>query len=82
MNEEAKNLTSEHFKFSYEYDNHFLMNQQVKSANVAYKESFLLKTLIKDNGLYLKSIFYGWWCGREKKDCLQFQDVVIIKKLK
>ena len=78
INEEAKRLMKDYFNFSYEYEHHFLMNKNVKSANVAYKEEFL-KKLIKSTQLSIDNIFYGWWCGRTKKNSVQFQDVVVFK---
>ena len=81
MNEESNRLMKAPFIFSHEYEQHYLMNQEVQGANVAYKEAFLMDNLIKDNGLRLKTIHYGWWCGRKKSTCVQFQDVIIFEKV-
>ena len=77
INEEAKTKMKAPFVFAHEYEYHYLMNQQVQAANVAYKEPFLKKVFLKENELTLEHIHYGWWCGREKATCVQFQDVVI-----
>lgn len=78
MNEEAQHLMKDHFKFAYEYEHHFLMNKNVQSANVAYKEDFL-KKLINDKELNIDNIYYGWWCGRNKTESVQFQDVIVFR---
>lgn len=66
------------FKFVYHFDGYSLMDKKVKEANVAYEETFLLSMLEK-NGLCAESIHQGNWSGGVNP--LDFQDVVIIKKV-
>ncbi|MEM1122006.1 MAG: class I SAM-dependent methyltransferase [Bacteroidota bacterium] len=80
INEESQRMMADQFTFPFEYDHHFLMDQKVQSANVAYKE-FYLKELFKSEGLSIVNIHYGWWCGRDKAHCVQFQDVIIIEQV-
>lgn len=80
MNEESKKLMKAPFTFPHEYEQHYLMSQEVQGANVAYKEAFLRNHLIEKNGLQLQAIHTGWWCGRKKSACVQFQDVVVFGK--
>lgn len=80
-NEEAARLSPSNPKFQFPYDHgHYrLMDQKVKSANVAFTESFLTHYL-QQIGLQLEEIFPGFWCGRPKARSLDFQDVVLLKK--
>lgn len=80
MNEASQRMMTDQFNFPYEYDDHFLMDQKVQSANVAYRESYLI-ALFQKEGFKMNAIHYGWWCGREKAHCVQFQDVMIIQRI-
>jgi SAM-dependent methyltransferase len=66
-------------KFNYDYGNYLLFDPKVKEANVAFRESFL-KQLIEKNNLSIEQVNYGFWSGREKSDCIDFQDTIILKK--
>jgi len=80
MNEASQRMMTDQFNFSYEYNDHFLMDQKVQSANVAYRESYLI-ALFQREGFKISAIYYGWWCGREKAHCVQFQDIMIIQRI-
>lgn len=72
MNEKKSN-----FVFSHSYDGYYLMDSSVKEANVAFDEEYL-RTMIKDCGLSIESIYYGSWSC--KKEALDFQDVIVLGK--
>jgi len=82
MNENAQELMSDNsdFQFHHNYGYYWLMNKKVQSANVAFTENYLLDTLIEENDLHLRSLYYGYWSGRPKQDCPNFQDVVVVEK--
>lgn len=67
------------FDFPHDFGHYKLMDEKVKSANVAYEESWL-KDLLKINGLKIKHLFWGSWHDLPSKECKEFQDIVIIEK--
>ena len=50
------------------------------TANVAYEEAYLKKMMIEAAGLALERTYYGYWPGREKADCKDFQDILLLRK--
>ncbi|MGB0391861.1 MAG: hypothetical protein ACPGD5_09835, partial [Salibacteraceae bacterium] len=60
---------------------YYLMDANVKGANVAFEEKYLLQEIIKEDRFKIHKKSYGHWCGREKSECFDFQDVYIIEKL-
>ncbi len=69
------------FNFSHKLDGYYLMDEKVKGANVAFEEDYLMNEIIKTNRFKIKDKSYGHWCGREKDDSYDFQDVLIIEKI-
>ncbi len=65
--------------FPYRHADYFLHNPRVKNANIAYRYPFL-RQMIAKAGLEVEAIREGWWAGRDKVDCPDFQDVVICRK--
>ncbi len=65
--------------FPYRYAHFFLHDERVKNANVAYRDRFL-RDVITDAGLAIEQVHEGWWAGREREECMDFQDVMILKK--
>ena len=57
------------------------MDEQVQSANVAYDELYLLQKMIGPAGLKAEQVHYGYWPGREKQACKDFQDILVLKKV-
>ncbi|MBK7870927.1 MAG: class I SAM-dependent methyltransferase [Saprospiraceae bacterium] len=82
LNEESTPLmpTNPAFAFPFNYGHYRLMDEQVKSANVAFEENYL-QTQITNSGLIIAQTYYGYWCGRDKAACEDFQDVIILKKI-
>jgi ubiquinone/menaquinone biosynthesis C-methylase UbiE len=70
----------DHFNFPYIFDNYRLFNKNVKEANVAYEESFLLLDLFPKNNLIADKIYYGWWSGKSRDNSLGYQDTIILTK--
>lgn len=68
------------FNFPYDCGNYRLMDDKVKSANVAYEKGYLQEALVKKNKFELKHLFDGTWKKSDKEGCKEFQDLVIIKK--
>ncbi len=81
MNKESKRLmnTIDGIRFDADYGNYYLHNTNVKEANVAFDEDFLMG-LFNNTGFELSSIHYGYWSGRKKETAKDFQDVIILKK--
>lgn len=69
------------FNFQYDHGNYRLLDEKVKSANVAYEESYLLNTIIPKPKFQLMSIEYGTWSSMEKGNPIAFQDRIVISKL-
>lgn len=68
------------FSFQYDYGKYRLMDEAVKSANVAFEMAYL-KEMAAKHGLKVVSIHHGFWSGLEKTSCLNFQDIVILEKV-
>ncbi len=71
---------SNKFRFDISFGNYYLMDEKVQSANVAFKEEFIVDKLIAQNSLTLNKIIYGYWASGKVSDKISFQDVVIIEK--
>lgn len=80
LNEESKSLmqNQHHFHFPHDYGHYRLMSERVKAANVAFEEGFLSKASA-DAGLHIEKFFPGYWCGRDKEMCKDFQDILVLK---
>jgi ubiquinone/menaquinone biosynthesis C-methylase UbiE len=78
LNERTK--LNEKFRFDYDKGNHFLMDEKVPEANVAYKLDYL-QEIIRNYGFEIKSMHLGYWSGRNKSESLDFQDILILKKV-
>lgn len=70
------------FKFPFQYGHYRLMDDKVKSANVAFRKDYLEENLIAANGFKIKHLFAGSWRGLPKEQCKEFQDLVIVEKKK
>lgn len=68
------------FNFPYDYGHYKLMDDKIKSANIAFQEDYLQKKLVAENGLQLEALYKGWWSGRNRNQSESFQDIAIIKK--
>lgn len=69
------------FNFNHKMDGYYLMDANVKGANVAFEENYLLDEIIKTSRFKIQTKSYGHWCGRAKSESFDFQDVYIIEKL-
>lgn len=81
MNDESYNLMKKYdgLDFKYETETCFLFDENVKEANVAYKEKILFN-MIEKNNLKIESLYKGFWPGREIEKCINYQDLLILKK--
>ncbi len=82
-NAESERLSeyNEGFQFHYDYPDFRLMDEKVKRANVAFKEDFLFRK-IEEAGFRFSEKLPGFWCGREREKCLDFQDILVLKASK
>jgi len=71
-------LPEDRFRFPVNKGNYRLMNEKVKSANVAYQHNFLQR-MILSAGLKTEKIIDGYWKD-EKKQNNDFQDIVVLEK--
>lgn len=67
-------------KFPYNFGNYYLMDKKVKEANVAFKKSYIIE-LLKKNNLELTHFIKGNWSGIQNTELNEHQDIVIFKKL-
>jgi len=80
LNTESKALLangSSFMKFDFDHGNYRLHSQKVETANVAYKEEYILSLLAKNN-MQLKSLHYGQWSAR--KEYFDYQDILVAQK--
>ena len=82
LNEENKKLMDNYngLKFNYDKGDYVLLDKNVREANVAYKENYL-KDLVTKNKFSIEQIHYGWWCGRNREECLDYQDFLVFRKV-
>lgn len=82
MNGESKKLmnTSDGIRFNLNFGNYYLHDINVKEANVAFDEEYL-KNRFATVGFTINRIFYGYWSGRDKNTSVDFQDIVVLKKI-
>jgi SAM-dependent methyltransferase len=64
-------------RFKHHYPNYSLLNHKVRAANVAYQRSYIY-SLLETSGFKIKKEIKGSWCGRGKKQYLDFQDILLI----
>ena len=69
------------FNFQYDHGNYRLLDEKVKSANVAYEEKYLFSEIIKPHQFEMVSTEYGTWSIQEKGSLIAFQDRIVIKKI-
>lgn len=82
LNEESRAfMVKGKFQFPYDYGHFALMDEKVKSANVAYDQDYLFN-LVKEKGWTIDAFLPGYWCGREKIEGNDFQDIIVLKKMK
>ncbi len=66
--------------FPHNFGNYYLMDKNVKEANVAFKKSYI-EELLKKNNLELVRFIKGNWSGIQNTELNEHQDIVIFKKL-
>lgn len=82
LNKESETLmnkTEDTFKFPYQQGDYSLMSLDTKTANVAYKQEWI-ESVLKENGLKIEQMRFGFWSGRQKENFPDFQDIIIMKK--
>jgi SAM-dependent methyltransferase len=81
LDDESRVLMSHNntFNFKYDYKNYALMDEAVKSANVAFDKTYLFN-MVQQMGFKIVSHLEGYWCGREKEKCTSFQDIIVMTK--
>jgi len=67
------------FSFPYDCGNYLLMDKEVRSANVAYRQSFLLD-LCRKNGFSVRMQESGYWHQNAEQRDNDFQDILILSK--
>lgn len=69
------------FEFKYDKGHYSLMDEQVKSANVAFDETYLFSTLIQARDFFVVSVENGSWSDLSSNDPIGFQDRVVLRKI-
>ncbi len=82
LDEEVKLLMEENKKFYFKHDFGYykLMDEKVKSANIALNKNFIIDECLGKNNLHLKTHYKGYWCGLSTLEAIDFQDIMIIGK--
>lgn len=81
LNNESKTYmkSNSEFNFKYNFGEYSLMNKDVKEANIAFEEEFLMD-FIKENNLTVEKKLYGFWSGRPRSESFDYQDTLILTK--
>lgn len=80
LNDESRqSMLKGKFQFQYDYGHFALMDEKVKSANVAYDQEYLFR-LVQEKGWVINKFLPGYWCGREKTEGYDFQDIMILRR--
>ena len=79
LNEKAKHDSNAEFLFPYDYGHYRLMDDKVKSANVAYNQDYL-EAFANKIDLKIEAFHFGFWSHQRKKEALDFQDIVVFEK--
>ncbi len=77
---EAMQAGDHAFNFKYNKGEYSLLSKEVRSANVAFKESYLRENLFPGAGLKLIHAEYGSWSQGGGGNPIGFQDRVILQK--
>lgn len=64
--------------FAYDGGDFMLHDKQVKDANIAFRLE-AVERMCADAGLRIHKFHPGWWAGRNRQACVDFQDVLILK---
>ena len=81
-NEKDENYISnlKYFGFPYKKDDYCLMNENVKSGNIAINKTKIKQMLKKANLKFVK-IEDGYWKGQNKNNSKkEYQDILVFKK--
>ena len=84
LNENSKaqmKLNQNEFDFQFDHGDYRLLDEKVKSANVAYEESYLLNSIIPKSKFEIHSIEYGSWSTMQQGNPIAFQDRIVITRL-
>ena len=68
------------FKFRYDFGHYVLMDQKVKSANVGYKAHYLLPKINQIGFEVVKQYPGSWSMTDPSVSCMDFQDIMVLKK--
>ena len=81
LNKESRSFMKSNsgIKFEHNLGYYSLIDKNVKEANVAYEEDYLMN-LFKQNNLKIEKVIYGFWSGRQFKEVYDYQDTLILTK--
>ncbi len=65
--------------FTHDFGHYWLHDDKVKDANIAFTKSYIDQISAKA-GLQIAAFHPGWWAGRDRSVCVDFQDVIIFEK--
>jgi hypothetical protein len=64
----------------HDFGEYKLHDLRVKDANVAFDKKYIIG-FADSVGLKAVNIFTGWWSSGYRKDAIDFQDVIVFKKI-
>ncbi len=65
--------------FPHRFQHYFLHNPKVKDANIAYRYE-IVHRMASAAGLTIDQFYPGWWAGNPENSCMNYQDVLVLKK--
>ncbi|MDQ3015480.1 MAG: class I SAM-dependent methyltransferase [Bacteroidota bacterium] len=69
------------FNFMIQKENYSLIDELVKSANVAYDEDYITNSIFPKDKFVFETIKFGKWKTGEESKAIDFQDKVVVRKI-
>ncbi len=60
---------------------YYTINHETPEAAVAYEEDYISDCFKRKKLEIMHPIRYGYWCGRSRNECLDYQDIIIATKV-
>lgn len=65
--------------FKFDHGHYWLHDEKVKDANIAFTMEYV-QDMLEHSGLRIRKHHPGWWAGRDRVACVDFQDALVLEK--